>query len=59
MFADPRSLPSERQDPAKSRSGSIRIAGGNPIDCVNLLYTFHVDRIHRIDRTHDYGFDQS
>jgi len=29
----------------------IRIADGDPIDRVNLLYTIAVDRIHRIDRT--------
>ena len=33
----------------------IRIADGDPINRVNLLYTIDVDRIHRIDRTHDVG----
>jgi len=29
----------------------IRIADGDPINRVNLLYTIDVERIHRIDRT--------
>ena len=31
------------------------IAVGDPINRVNLLYVLDVDRIHRIDRTHDVG----
>ncbi len=31
------------------------IAVGDPINRVNLLYLGGVDRIHRIDRTHDVG----
>ncbi len=31
------------------------IAVGDPINRVNLLYFIDVDRIHRIDRTHDVG----
>jgi hypothetical protein len=33
----------------------IRIAEGDPNNRVNLLYTIDIDRIHRIDRTHDVG----
>jgi len=33
----------------------IRIADGDPINHVNLLYTIDGDRIHRIDRTGDVG----
>ncbi len=31
------------------------IAGGDPINRVNLLYFINSDRIHRIDRTGDVG----
>jgi len=31
------------------------IAMGDPINRVNLLYSIDIDRIHRIDRTHDVG----
>ena len=31
------------------------IAFGDPNNRVNLLYLLGVDRIHRIDRTHDVG----
>ncbi len=41
--------------PSLEQIGVDGIADGDPINRVNLLYLLGVDRIHRIDRTHDVG----
>ncbi len=46
-------LPSAPVRLSQSRSRLIGIADGDSISRVNLLYLIDVDRIHRIDRTHD------
>jgi hypothetical protein len=45
------SLPGLSATARWGRSGLIRIADGDSINRVNLLYTIDVDRIHRIDRS--------
>ena len=59
VFCKMRLIFGKESKSTRADRGRLESPSAIPINRVNLPYFIGVDRIHRIDRTRDRGFDQS